>query len=193
MRRSTLVFAALAATAALGATPQGVWRTSVRAGVTAVERGGVLSILTGPHVDLWQDGAANLGGSYIVRASLRKISGRRHEGYGLLFGGSRLGTDSARYSYVMIRGDGRVLIKKRDGGATPVVRDWAAAPAVRADDRDDQAENTLEVRVGPREVVVLANGREVARVPSAELFTAGVAGLRVSHAMALEVRGFAAR
>lgn len=182
--------AARASTAPATAT---AWRTSVSAGVTVSEEGGALSIRTGPHVDLWPGAAGPLAGSYVVRAGLRKIGGRRHEGYGILFGGRNLGTDSAQYSYVLVRGDGRVLVKKRDGSATPVVRDWTAASAVRPDDGDDQAENTLEVRVGPREVVVRVNDVEVARVPAGALFTSGVAGLRVSHAMQLEVRGFTAR
>lgn len=183
----------LAALAALALAPQsGAWRSSLPAGVEVAEQGGRVTIRNTASVgaDLWREGSRELSGTYTVRATLRKLGGRQHEGYGLIFGGSNLGTDSARYSYVMIRGDGAVLVKKRSGAATPVVRDWASAAAVHADDAQSRAENVLEVAVGPREVAVSVNGTEVARVPAAGLFTSGVVGLRISHQLQLEVDGF---
>lgn len=176
------------------ARQSGAWRASLPAGVDVAEQGGRVTIRNAARVgaDLWREGARALSGTYTVRATLRKLGGRQHEGYGLIFGGSNLGTDSARYSYVMIRGDGGVLVKKRDGAAAPVVRDWTAAAAVHPDDAQNRAENVLEVVVGPREVAVHVNGTEVARVPAAELLTSGAVGLRVSHQMQVEVQGFEA-
>jgi len=185
----------LAALAALALAPQsGAWRTSLPAGVEVAEQGSRVTIRNAARVgaDLWREGSRALSGTYTVRATLRKLGGRQHEGYGLIFGGSNLGTDSARYSYVMIRGDGGVLVKKRDGAATPVVRDWTTAAAVHPDDAQNRAENVLEVVVGPGEVAVRVNGAEVARVPAAGLFTSGVVGLRVSHQMQVAVEGLEA-
>lgn len=182
------------ALAALAVLPQSTsWRGSVTRGVALAESGGALSVRTGPAVDLWQDGARPLSGSYVVRATLRKLGGRQHEGYGIIFGGSNLGTDSARYSYVMVRGDGNLLVKKRDGVATPVVRDWAHYAAIHADDAQSQAENVVEVSVAGANVVVKVNGTELVRVPVRELFATGQAGLRISHQMQVEVRGFDGR
>jgi hypothetical protein len=184
---------ALAALAALALAPQsGAWRSSLPAGVEVAEQGGRVTIrnTASEGADLWREGSRALSGTYTVRATLRKLGGRQHEGYGLIFGGSNLGTDSARYSYVMIRGDGGVLVKKRSGAATPVVRDWARAAAVHPDDAQSRAENVLEVAVGPREVAVRVNGTEVARVPAAGLFTSGMVGLRVSHQMQVDAQGF---
>lgn len=176
------------------ARQSGAWRASLPAGVEVAEQGGRVTIRNAARAgaDLWREGSRALSGTYTVRATLRKLGGRQHEGYGLIFGGSNLGTDSARYSYVMIRGDGGVLVKKRDGAATPVVRDWTTAAAVHPDDAQHRAENVLEVVVGPREVAVHVNGTEVARVPAAELLTSGAVGLRVSHQMQVEVQGFEA-
>jgi len=146
---------------------------------------------TGPgSADLWRPGVAPVATPYTVSATFRKLSGRRHEGYGILFGGRALGTDSARYAYVLVRGDGALLIKQRTGAETPVVRDWAPAAAIRADDARNRAENRLEVRVGTQEVTVIVNGAVVASVPAAGLHTEGVAGLRLSHTLGLEVQGF---
>ncbi len=172
------------------AVQAGAWRAS--SPLVAIEEGpAAVTVRNSGHagVDLWRPGEAAVSGSYTVRATLRKLAGRRREGYGFLFGGSALGTDSARYAYVMIRGDGAVLVKRRDGATTPVVRDWAPNAAVRQDDADGRAENVLEVRVSPRELTVSVNGTVVATVPAAGIPTDGVTGLRVSHTVALEVRG----
>jgi hypothetical protein len=164
--------------------PQDVQLTSDRPGCLTVRNTGRGS------VDLWRTRARPVSGEYVVKATLKKSAGRRMEGYGLLFGGRALGTDSARYSYVLIRGDGSVLVKKRDGAATPVVRDWVRAAAVRADDARGAAENLLEVRVSGREVVVLVNDTEVVRIPAAELYTDGLTGVRLAHSLTIEVVGF---
>lgn len=171
------------------------WRGSTTAGLTVTENGNTVTIQNAGRgsVDLWRPGSADLSGAYTVRATLRKLGGRQHEGYGFLFGGRNLGTDSARYSYVLIRGDGAVLVKKRDGAQTPVVRDWQVVPAVHADDAQSRAENTLELRIGRDSVVAMVNGTRVAAMASAELYTDGQAGLRLSHSMQVEVAGFTAR
>lgn len=196
------------ALAALTVLPQSTsWRASVTSGVTIAESAGALSIRTGPHADLWRVGARPLSGTYTVRATLRKLGGGRHEGYGIIFGGSNLGTDSSRYSYVMVRGDGDLLVKKRDGAATPVVRDWTHYDAIHADDAQGRAENVLEVRVvdphvvvngregqvASAHVIVSVNGQVLVRVPASELFRSGQAGLRIAHQLQVEVRGFDAR
>lgn len=183
---------AMAGALAIGATADG-WRASVSSGVELSERDGSLTVGTGPAVDLWPDAARPLAGAYGIRATLRKLGGRRHEGYGFLFGGRHLGTDSATYSYVMVRGDGNLLVKKRSGAALTVVRNWTHYAAIRPDDAEHRAENRLELGVTPREVVVRVNGTELVRVPARELVTSGIPGLRVSHQMRLEVTGFEAR
>lgn len=173
------------------AVQAGAWRaTSPQVAIEAAAGAVTLRNTGSGSADLWRTGDATVAAPYTVRATIRKLSGRRHEGYGILFGGQALGTDSARYTYVLVRGDGALIIKQRTGGATPVVRDWAPFPAIRADDAQNRAENQVEISVGVREVTVKVNGAVLATVPAAGLHTAGVAGLRVSHALVLEVRGF---
>jgi len=189
-----LRFVVVAAALALTSQAAG-WRASVATGVQVVERVGVVTVRTGQGggADVWRADAQPLRGAYVVRATLRKLGGRLHEGYGVLFGGRALGTDSALYAYVMIRGDGGLLVKKRDGQATTVVRDWTRSEAIRRDDSRGRAENVLEVQVTATEVIVRVGGVELARIPARELHTSGLAGLRVSHEMELEVGGFVAR
>ena len=179
---------------AVAALQAGGWKAS-ETGVRLRTGGDTLYIqnTAGAGADLWQPGAPPLRAPYAVRVTLHKLGGRQHEGYGILFGGRGLGSDTARYSYVMIRGDGAVLVKKRDGAATPVVRDWHVVPAVHPDDAGHRATNTLEVRVTATEVIVRVNDTEVERVPAGELFTGGLVGLRVSHQLELDAVGFGAQ
>ena len=167
----------------------GAWQTSApQVGIETGPAAVTVRNMGRGGADLWRSGDAAVSGSYTVRATLRKLAGRRREGYGFIFGGRALGTDSARYAYVMIRGDGALLVKRRDGAATPVVRDWAPNSAIRPDDAEGRAENLLEVRVTPSEISVSVNGTAVATVPTAGIPTDGVTGLRISHSVEVEVR-----
>lgn len=216
IRRSTLLLAAALALAACdrsrGATPPpppdsthsaaavaapqsaGVWRSNPSADVGLREGGDSLVVETGPHTILWRADGGELAPPYTVRAVLEKRAGRLHEGYGLLFGGSGLNGPEAGqvYSYFLVRGDGSFLVKRRQGAATPVVRDWTTHPVIRRDQEETGRPNELEVAVGDTEVVFRVNGTEVARVPAAELSVRGAAGLRTAHEVTLAVRGFRA-
>ncbi len=181
----------LAAVMALAAFQAGSWRSS-ESGVRLHTSGDTLHIRNAGQVgaDLWRVDVQPAHSPFSVRVLLRKLAGRQHEGYGILFGGRSLGTDSAQYSYVMIRGDGAVLVKKRDGARLPVVRDWHVVPAVHPDAANHTATNTLEIRVTATEVIVRVNDTEVERIPSRDLFTNGISGLRISHQMQVDAIGF---
>jgi hypothetical protein len=169
------------------------WRMNPDSGVT-LTAGEATTIETGPHTILWPADAAELAPPYSVRASLRKRAGRLHEGYGLMFGGTKLdgGEAEQRYSYFLVRGDGSFLIKRRDGAQTPVVRDWTRHPGIPRDANGQGRHNDLEVRVGVDSVTFLVNGGPVSTVPASELSVRGRAGLRISHDVLVEAQGFAA-
>lgn len=169
------------------------WESAPREGVRLRE-GRTLLVETGPHVVLWPAGQGELAPPYTVRARLHKRHGRVHEGYGIVVGGSPLDAPEAsqRYTYFLVRGDGSYLIKRRIGPETPVVRPWTFHPAIRRDTEEGGSGNALEVRVEESEVVFLANGVEVARVPAAEVDTRGVPGIRAAHDVQLEVESFEA-
>jgi hypothetical protein len=169
------------------------WRANPASTPVAL-RGDTLVATTGSHTVVWDETAPELAPPYEVRATLRKRSGRLHEGTGLVFGGTGLeGPESGQvYTYFLTRGDGAYLIKRRQGAETPVVRDWTRHPAVRRDADAAGRPNELSVRVGEAETVFAINGREVARVPSSELALRGRAGVRAAHDVELEVAGFRA-
>jgi hypothetical protein len=175
------------------APAQAAWRFNPTAQVT-VKGGDPLTVETGPHVVLWPADAPVLAPPYTIRATLQKHTGRIHEGIGLLFGGANLeGPESGqRYAYFLTRGDGSFLIKVRRGTSLPVVQDWTTHPAIRRDGEEGGRPNALEVRATAADVAFLVNGTEVARLPASSFDLRGVAGLRVSHELQLEVTGFQA-
>lgn len=170
------------------------WTSNPAEGVSVTVQDGDATVETGPHAVLWPQGAADLAPPYTVRATLTKDSGRLHEGYGLVFGGTGLDAAEAgqAYSYFLVRGDGSFLIKRRDAAQTPVIRDWTRHPSINRDAAGAGRSNRLEVRVGADTVVFVANGAEVARVPASELAVNGRPGIRVAHDLVLRVAGFGA-
>lgn len=149
-------------------------------------------VTTGPAAILYHpDSAAS--GEYALEAEMHLFDpGERREGYGVFFGGQELEGDNQRYTYFLLRRDGRFLVKTRTGSETTVVRDWTDAPAIVGwDEREGDAEsvaNTLGVDIGADAVGFSVNGTEVASVPRAELGRLdGVFGMRVNHALNLHV------
>ena len=170
------------------------WRSNPQAGEALTATRDSVTIETWPHTILWPAGAQELAPPYTIHATFTKHRGRLHEGYGILFGGSGLdGPEAGQvYSYLLVRGDGSFLVKRRQGAETPVVRDWTQSAAIRRDVDEEGRANELEVAVTDTETVFRVNGAEVARVPSSELSVRGVAGVRTSHECLLVVRDFVA-
>ncbi|HSU14657.1 hypothetical protein [Longimicrobium sp.] len=168
------------------------WSSNPLAGEALTGAGDSMVIETGPHTILWPASAQELAPPYTIRATFTKHRGRLHEGYGILFGGSGLqGPESGQvYSYLLVRGDGSFLVKRRQGLETPVVRDWTQNPVIRRDVDEQGRPNELEVAVTDSVTVFRVNGAEMARVPSAELSVRGIAGVRTSHECLLVVRDF---
>lgn len=158
---------------------------------------GVLYVETGPRAILYRPGDRVDSGEYEVSAAFTEIEAPplHREAYGLLFGGRELEGEGIRYSYFLVRADGRYLVKRRAGAGTETVVPWTAHPAVRAqrEGATGSLTNVLSVRVRGDGVRFLVNGEEVAVVPGAELDAHGVAGLRINHNLRVAVEGFGIR
>lgn len=131
-------------------------------------------------------------GTYTLMAEIFQFDpGTRREGYGVLMGGRDLAGAGQAYTYFLIRRSGEFLIKRRTGATTTTVKDWTASPAIRKfDDRaaeERSVKNVLSVQVTPATTAFLVNGTEVARVPTRDVDTAGIVGLRVNHQLNLHV------
>lgn len=142
------------------------------------------------HAILWHPDSVARGDYRIEVETFLFDPGTRREGFGFFFGGNGLEGDGQRYSYFLIRQDGRYIVKRRNGAEAPTVKPWTEHEAIRKwADRGEHPTvgNVLAVDVGPETVAFSVNGTEVDRVPRAQLDTDGIVGLRVSHAVNVHV------
>ncbi len=154
---------------------------------------GALMVRTGPAGVLYDPADVPAEGDYTLSATFTEVgapAGHR-EAYGLLIGGSNLDGPAQRYTYFLIRGDGRYLIKKRDGTETMNVTDgWQDSDAVTAAVEDGDVTNDLSIAVRGDQAHFSVNGTEVAAFPTAELDAAGIAGVRINHNLNVRVEDF---
>jgi hypothetical protein len=145
-------------------------------------------VTAGPSAIYWNP--QNTGtGQYEVRSSMVLMKPSAHpEAYGLFFGGKNLDQDDQRYTYFLVRQDGKYLIKHRAGSETHTVVDWTAHPAVKAPEGQGEVTNDLAVRVASDSVRFLVNGQQVNAFPrSAIADIDGQVGLRINHNLDVHV------
>ena len=133
-------------------------------------------------------------GAYETHATFTQMEPAAHpEAYGLFIGGASLDTDAQKYTYFIVRQDGKYMIKRRAGTDTPTVVDWTDSTAIKKPDSSGKMSNTLAVEVGKDKVRFLVNGTEVTTVDASKVDTAGTPGLRVNHNLNLHVEGFSVK
>jgi hypothetical protein len=159
-------------------------------GVKVMPMGGGMHFMTGP-AGIYYRAADTKSGAYTVTATFQQMEAAAHpEAYGLFIGGSDLAGANQKYTYFLIRQDGRFLIKKRAGAETPTITNWTEHAAVKKIDAAGKASNTLAVRVAADKVSFLVNGTEVGSAMLDQVDASGVAGIRVNHNLNVHVDGF---
>lgn len=146
-------------------------------------------ITTGPS-GIFYHPEMTASGSYRVESEVFLFDpGRRNEGFGIFIGGADLDGDAQAYTYFLMRRDGSVLVKRRDGAGTSNMMGWTKQDAVVTwEERGDEAataKNVLAAEVGGGEMAFFVNGVEVFRGPSDGQHVDGVVGLRVNHGLNL--------
>jgi hypothetical protein len=153
-------------------------------------------VTLGPATILYRE-EDRANGPFHTLATFHQMKKLEHaEGYGLFFGGQSLTGGSQRYIYFLVRGDGKYLVKRRDGEKTSeITKGWMANPAIKKADAKGQATNLLEIdaKREPSKVSFKVNGRTVYTADARSLNTEGIIGLRVNHNLDLHVEGFAVR
>lgn len=145
-------------------------------------------VTAGPSAIYWN--SQHFGtGQYEIRSTLVLTRPSAHpEAYGVFFGGQNLDEDGQRYTYFLVRQDGKYLIKHRVGSETHTIADWTAHPAVKVPEGNGEATNDLAVRVGSDSVAFLVNGQRVNAFPrSAIADIEGQVGLRINHNLDVQV------
>ncbi|HEU4564371.1 MAG TPA: hypothetical protein VFS05_06980 [Gemmatimonadaceae bacterium] len=151
-----------------------------------------LHATSGPAAIYW-NAADHAKGSYTVQATFTQTKAPMHpEAYGLFVGGQSLDSPNQSYLYYVVRGDGKYLLKHRAGSDVHTITDWTESPALKKQDADGKATNTLAIDVTPTEVRFLANGTQVASLPKSNPMAAtdGQAGIRVNHNLDVHIEGF---
>jgi hypothetical protein len=161
------------------------------AGVKASQAGGGVHFMTGP-AGIYYKAADKATGAYETHATFTQLGPAAHpEAYGLFIGGAGLDAAGQKYTYFIIRQDGKYMIKRRAGADTPTLVDWTDSAAIKKADSSGKMSNTLSIEVGKDKVRFLVNGTEVTTVDTAKVDLAGTPGLRVNHNLNLQVEGFA--
>jgi len=177
-----------------GSLPSG-WKgradgTGSLAGVKVMPMGGGVHFMSGP-AGIYYRPADKASGAYEARATFNQMQPAAHpEAYGLIIGGADLEGAAQKYTYFLIRQDGKYLIKRRAGDQTPTIADWTDSAAIKKADTSGKMSNTLAVDVGKDKVRFLVNGTEVTAADTAKVDAAGIAGLRINHNLNVHVEGF---
>jgi hypothetical protein len=150
-----------------------------------------MHVTTGPP-GIFYNPSTTATGTYTVKATFTQLAkGDHREGYGPFIGGADLEAAGQRYTYFLLRQDGKFLIKQREGVNTKGTVDWTAHPSIKMFAADDKnMTNELAIEVGADTVRFLINGTEVASKPRTEIDTDGIVGLRINHNLNLHIEGF---
>jgi hypothetical protein len=162
-----------------------------REGLKFVTMGTGLHATTGPNLILFNP-EDDWEGPYTTKATLTMTKLASHEvAYGLFIGGQDLDNDKQRYTYFVIRQDGKYLIRKRTGATTAnVAGDWADHAAIQKPNAQGSQTNQLAIGVGRDTVTFMVNGQTVATQPASALDVVGISGLRIGHGLDVQIEGF---
>ncbi len=140
-------------------------------------------VTLGPAVVLWRDTDKGAGAYHVVATFTQTKNPRHPEGYGLVIGGRHLADAENRYTYFLVRADGKFLVKRRVAGDSTieVTKGWTDSDAIVKADSAGQATNELSIAVGHGTVTFRVNGKDVYTAKAADLDTQGIVGYRVNH------------
>lgn len=149
-------------------------------------------VTSGPAAIYWKE-SNNVTGPFTASATFAQTKAPMHpEAYGIFFMGKNLTTADQNYAYLLVRGDGKFMVKHRAGKDVHTIMDWTESAAVHKQDANGKATNTVSVDASkPDSVRLSVNGTQVAALPGAHVgSTDGFVGLRVNHNLDVHVSDF---
>lgn len=159
-------------------------------GVSVVPMGAGIHFKSGPAGIYWR-AADTKSGAYQVQATFNQVEPAAHpEAYGLFVGGANLAAAGQKYTYFLVRQDGKFMISRRDGAKVTPVVPWTDHASVKKTDAGTKGVNQLTIAVAADKVRFLINGTEVNAQPLASVDGAGIAGMRINHNLNVHVDGF---
>jgi hypothetical protein len=148
-------------------------------------------VTTGPAVILYRATDRAAAGWHTLATFTQMKAPMHPEAYGMFVAGNALDADGQSYIYVLVRGDGTYLIKRRVGATVTAIVDWTPSPAVNKADSAGKATNKIEVQSSGGKLTFTINGTKVYEMAATPAETAGNVGLRVNHNLEVHVEGFA--
>lgn len=149
-------------------------------------------VTSGPAAIYWKP-TNMMTGRFVASASFTQMKAPTHpEAYGIFFMGKNLNAPDQSYAYMLVRGDGKVMVKHRAGKDVHTVMDWTDNAAVVKQDASGKATNTLSVDASrPDSVRLLVNGKQITAMADGYMGSAkGFVGLRVNHNLDVHVADF---
>lgn len=163
------------------------------AGIQFMTMGTGVHVMSGPAAIFYKPDMTK-SGTYEVQATFQQVEPSAHpEAYGLFIGGANLSAATQKYTYFLVRQDGKFLVKRRAGATTPTIADWTDSAAVKKTDATTKGSNTLAIAVGPDKVRFLVNGAEVTSAGADQVDTNGIVGLRINHNLNVHVDQFSVK
>ncbi|WP_419167105.1 hypothetical protein [Candidatus Palauibacter sp.] len=148
-------------------------------------------ITTGPAGIFYHPGTTASGDFRVESTVFLFDPEGRNEGFGVFFGGTDLEGDGQAYTYLLLRQDGSVIVKRRDGGETSTLLPWTKHDAVvtwaARGDGAATAKNVLYVEAAGDDLIFGVNDQEVFRMGRDGQHVDGVVGLRVNHGLNLHI------
>ena len=149
-------------------------------------------VTSGPAAIYWKP-TNMMAGRFVASASFTQMKAPTHpEAYGIFFMGKNLNAPEQSYAYMLVRGDGKVMVKHRAGKELHTIMDWTDNAAVVKQDASGKATNTLSVDASrPDSVRLLVNGKQITAMADGYMgSTKGFVGLRVNHNLDVHVADF---
>ncbi len=181
-------------------TPQG-WRMRVDESTSAEDPddrpdlkvttvGSGMRITGGPAGTFWNPLNA-VTGNWTARANFTLMKPSSHTNYyGLIFGGRDLEGPKQTYVYFLVAQNGTYIIRRRVGEQVTDVQGRMMHAAIQRPDANGRSVNALEVRVAGNTVSYVINGMAVHTAPKGNLVTDGLVGVRINHALDVQMEGF---
>ena len=181
-------------------TPQG-WRMRVDESTSAEDPddrpdlkvatvGSGMRITGGPAGTFWNPSNA-VTGNWTARANFTLMKPSSHTNYyGLIFGGRDIEGPKQTYVYFLVAQNGTYIIRRRVGEQVTDVQGRMMHAAIQRPDANGRSVNALEVRVAGNTVSYVINGMVVHTAPKGNLVTDGLVGVRINHALDVQMEGF---
>jgi hypothetical protein len=155
-----------------------------------VTMGDGFHVTSGPAA-IYYNPAHVVSGDYRVSATFTQTKAPTHpEAYGLFVGGSNLDKPEQEYGYIVIRGDGKYMIKHRAGAEVHTIQEWTEHPKLNKQDAEGKATNTVTIEAAGNKVRMLVNGEEVKSWERSYWKADGQLGLRINHQLDVHVSNF---